>query len=57
MDVKKIILLFILLLMSVSSAYASHKIKVMALFTDKAMLVINGHQQILKKGQISREGV
>ena len=39
------------LLVSVSTAYASHKIKVMALFTNKAMLVIDGSQKILKKGQ------
>ncbi|MCU7799325.1 MAG: retroviral-like aspartic protease family protein [gamma proteobacterium symbiont of Lucinoma myriamae] len=40
----------ILLLFSLDS-FASHKIKVMALFTDKAMLVIDGSQKILKKGQ------
>ena len=31
--------------------YASHKIQVMALFTDKAMLSIDGKQKILNKGQ------
>jgi len=41
---------FLLLFSSVYS-YASHKIKVMALFTDKAMLVIDGSQKLLKKGQ------
>lgn len=40
-----------LLLFSSLSSYASHKIKVMALFTDKAMLVIDGSQKLLKKGQ------
>lgn len=44
-------LLFFILFLSVSTAFASHKIKVLALFTDKAMLVIDGTQQILKKGQ------
>lgn len=44
------LLLFILLFVSVQ-AFASHKIKVMALFTDKAMLVIDGSQKLLKKGQ------
>lgn len=44
-------MLFFILFLSVSTAFASHKIKVLALFTDKAMLVIDGTQQILKKGQ------
>lgn len=57
MDVKNIVLLLALILLPASSTYASHKIKVMALFTDKAMLVIDGNRQILKKGQISGEGV
>jgi len=33
------------------SSFASHKIKVMALFKDKAMLSIDGSQKILTKGQ------
>jgi len=48
---KKILVLLILLLLPALNAYASHKIKVMALFTDKAMLIIDGSQKILKKGQ------
>lgn len=50
---KKIIYLNLLLflLASASAAYASHKIKVMALFTNKALLVIDGDQKLLKKGQ------
>ena len=40
-----------LMLLFASSALASHKIKVLALFTDKAMLVIDGSQKILNKGQ------
>ena len=44
-------LIFLLLLLPFANAYASHKIKVMALFTDKAMLVIDGKQKLLKKGQ------
>jgi len=52
---KKFLLLFLLLPLLLSlNAYASHKIKVMALFTDKAMLVIDGSQKILKKGQTYR---
>ncbi len=57
MHFKTTILLAVLLLITPANSYASHKIKVMALFTDKAMLVIDGHRQILKKGQTSREGV
>jgi aspartyl protease family protein len=57
MDLKKIVLLALLIMLPVSSSYASHKIKVMALFTNKAMLVIDGNRQILKKGQTSKEGV
>ncbi|MCK5698149.1 MAG: retroviral-like aspartic protease family protein [Gammaproteobacteria bacterium] len=41
----------LLLLLPTLKSVASHKIKVMALFTDKAMLVIDGDQKILKKGQ------
>jgi len=51
---KKIFILLItclLLLLPTLKSFASHKIKVMALFTDKAMLVIDGKQKILKKGQ------
>lgn len=44
------LLVWVLLLLS-SNSLASHKIKVMALFTDKAMLVIDGNQKLLKKGQ------
>jgi aspartyl protease family protein len=44
-------LLFVIGLISITDAFASHKIKVLALFTDKAMLVIDGSQKILKKGQ------
>ncbi|MDX2503609.1 MAG: TIGR02281 family clan AA aspartic protease [Gammaproteobacteria bacterium] len=45
------VLSFLIFLIPFSNTYASHKIKVMALFTDKAMLVIDGRQKILKKGQ------
>lgn len=50
---QKIVFSFLLLLLlsPLSNAFASHKIKVMALFTDKAMLVIDGNQKLLKKGQ------
>lgn len=54
---KKIIvlsLLSLILLLPSLNSFASHKIKVMALFTDKAMLVIDGGQKILKKGQTYR---
>ncbi len=51
---KKIFVLLILLLLPILNAHASHKIKVMALFTDKAMLIIDGSQKILKKGQTYR---
>ena len=44
-------LLFLTTLVPLANTHASHKIKVMALFTDKAMLVIDGRQKILKKGQ------
>ncbi len=52
---KKLVLLSVLLLLlisSFSSVHASHKIKVMALFTDKAMVSIDGRQKLLKKGQV-----
>lgn len=44
-------LLILLITICTSDAFASHKIKVMALFTDKAMLVVDGQQKLLKKGQ------
>jgi len=47
---------FLSLFLLTSSAYASHKIKVMALFTNKAMLTIDGKQKLLKKNQ-SYQGV
>ncbi|MCU7939507.1 MAG: hypothetical protein KZQ64_06340 [gamma proteobacterium symbiont of Bathyaustriella thionipta] len=40
-----------MLLLPALNSFASHKIKVMALFTDKAMIVVDGSQKILKKGQ------
>ncbi len=46
-----ILIAYLLLLSPTLKSVASHKIKVMALFTDKAMLVIDGSQKILKKGQ------
>lgn len=49
--INKIIVICLLLLIPAMNVYASHKIKVMALFTDKAMVVIDGSQKILKKGQ------
>lgn len=52
---KKILLLISILLggilLAAVNAYASHKIKVMALFTDKAMVMIDGRQKLLKKGK------
>ena len=44
-------LLFLLLISSFATLHASHKIKVMALFTNKAVLVVDGRQKLLKKGQ------
>ncbi|MCW8928992.1 MAG: TIGR02281 family clan AA aspartic protease [Gammaproteobacteria bacterium] len=44
------VLMFVVVLCTTNS-YASHKIKVMALFTDKAMVMIDGQQKILKKGK------
>lgn len=52
---RKLVLLSLLLLViagSISIVHASHKIKVMALFTNKAVLVVDGRQKLLKKGQI-----
>jgi aspartyl protease family protein len=46
----KVILLLVILLLSHNSL-ANHKIKVMALFTDKAMVIIDGKQRLLKKGK------
>ncbi len=47
-----VILIGCLLLLSPTlNSFANHKIKVMALFTDKAMLLIDGSQKILQKGQ------
>lgn len=51
---KTLVLICILLgglLFSSVNSYASHKIKVMALFTDKAMVMIDGRQKLLKKGK------
>ncbi len=52
---KKILLLISILLggilFAAANTYASHKIKVMALFTDKAMVMIDGRQRLLKKGK------
>jgi aspartyl protease family protein len=50
--VKRLIktLIFLILLISFE-VYADHKIKVMALFTDKVMVSIDGSQKLLKKGQ------
>lgn len=39
------------ILLASTNSYASHKIKVMALFTDKAMVIIDGQQKLLKKGK------
>lgn len=44
-------LLVFLTFFSFTNTYASHKIKVMALFTDKAMVIIDGQQKLLKKGK------
>ncbi len=44
-------LLLLLTLTTANNLYASHRIKVMALFTDKAMVVIDGQQKLLKKGK------
>jgi len=41
----------LLLLFLYSEVYASHKIQVMALFTDKAMISVDGKQKFLKKGE------
>lgn len=43
--------LCLLLSILVSNSFASHKIQVMALFTNKAMVVIDGKQKVLTKGQ------
>lgn len=50
----KIIIFITLLSISFfqTNVYASHKIQVMALFTDKAMISIDGKQKILKKGDV-----
>ena len=47
--------LFLVLLCSSffsTNVYASHKIQVMALFSDQAMILIDGKQKLLKQGQI-----
>lgn len=50
----KIILLLFLFSISIfhTTAYASHKIQIMALFTDKIMLSIDGKQKLLNKEQV-----
>jgi len=45
------ILVGFVVLFSSSYSVASHKIKIMALFTNKAMVVIDGRQKLLKKGK------
>ncbi len=47
------LILFVLLFASINTQ-ASHEIKVMALFTDKAMVTIDGKQKLLKKGKTYR---
>ncbi len=46
-----LLLIFCAILLPVANTFASHKIKVMALFTDKAMVMIDGKQKLLKKGK------
>ncbi len=44
-------IIIVLLLLPMASSYADHKIKVMGLFTDKALVSIDGKQKLLKKGK------
>ena len=49
---KKISFLVLLIISTFfTNVYASHKIQVMALFTDQAMIIIDGKQKLLKKGK------
>lgn len=50
-------LLLVLLLGWLPLALAVEKVQVLALFPDKAMLSIDGRQQLLRAGQQSQEGV
>ncbi len=47
-------LLLLSLFFTMTYTYASHEIKVMALFTDKAMVTIDGKQKLLRKGKTYR---
>ena len=46
-----ILLILLITFFPIANTYASHKIKIMALFTDKAMVSIDGKQKLLKKGK------
>ncbi|MFT5111702.1 MAG: aspartyl protease family protein [Parasphingorhabdus sp.] len=50
-------LLFILSLLVFHTAGAAPTMEIFALFTGKAMIIIDGKRQLLKKGDISPEGV
>ncbi len=56
-QLKRLVLASLLLLslfFTMTYTYASHEIKVMALFTDKAMVTIDGKQKLLRKGKTYR---
>ena len=48
----KLLLFSLLLIASLNLAQASDSVRVLALFSDKALVNINGKQQIIKKGQV-----
>ncbi len=48
----KFLLISLLIIASLNIAQASDSVRVLALFSDKALVNINGKQQIIKKGQV-----